>query len=73
MLDFAPADIVALATANGRMQPLVRGAKLILAQRAGRLQVGWLYPSTYTEQSLQFANGLPAALMAALNAVISSR
>ncbi|MFP3479385.1 hypothetical protein [Burkholderia ambifaria] len=73
VLDFAPADIVALATANGRMQPLVRGAKLILAQRAGRLQVGWLYPSTYTEQSLQFANGLPAALMAALNAVISSR
>lgn len=71
--DFASADISALVTSNGRLQPLVRGAKLILALRAGRLQVGWLYPSTYTEKSLQFANDLPASLMTALNTVISSR
>ena len=68
-----PTDLSALAANNGRLQPLVRGAKLVLALRAGRLQVGWLYPSTYAEKSLQFANGLPVALMAALNAVISAR
>lgn len=73
VFDFMPTDISALAANNGRLQPLVRGAKLILALRAGRLQVGWLYPSTYAEKSLQFANGLPVALMAALNAVISAR
>ncbi|WP_034178380.1 hypothetical protein [Burkholderia cenocepacia] len=73
VFDFAPTDLSALAANNGRMQPLVQGAKLILALRAGRLQVGWLYPSTYTETSLQFASGLPASLMTALNAVITAR
>ncbi|KML16337.1 MULTISPECIES: hypothetical protein [Burkholderia] len=73
IFDFTQADLSALAANNGRMKPLVQGAKLILALRAGRLQVGWLYPSTYTESSLQFANGLPASLMAALNAAIAAR
>ncbi|HEM7888123.1 TPA: hypothetical protein U2Q27_001714 [Burkholderia cepacia] len=73
VFDFTPTDLSALAANNGRLQPLVRGAKLILALRAGRLQVGWLYPSTYAETSLQFANGLPVAIMAALNAVIGAR
>ncbi|WP_367032843.1 hypothetical protein R0290_00235 [Burkholderia semiarida] len=73
IFDFTQADLSALAASNGRMKPLVRGAKLILALRAGRLQVGWLYPSTYTETSLQFANGLPTSLMTALNAAIAAR
>ncbi|HHT8994854.1 TPA: hypothetical protein ACT5B2_005418 [Burkholderia cenocepacia] len=73
VFDFTPTNLSALAANNGRLQPLVRGAKLILALRAGRLQVGWLYPSTYTEKSLQFANGLPVSLMAALNAAIAAR
>ncbi|MDR5662251.1 hypothetical protein [Burkholderia cenocepacia] len=73
VFDFTPTDLSALTANNGRLQPLVQGAKLILALRAGRLQVGWLYPSTYAEKSLQFTNGLPVALMAALNAVISAR
>ncbi|WP_206741376.1 hypothetical protein, partial [Burkholderia glumae] len=57
---------------NVRLQPLVRGAKLVLALRAGHLQAGWLYPSTYVDKSLQFAGGLPASLTAALNSVIAS-
>ncbi|RSB88106.1 hypothetical protein EGT47_04630 [Burkholderia cenocepacia] len=73
VFDFTSTDLSALAANNGRLQPLVRGAKLIIALRASRLQVGWLYPSTYTETSLQFASGLPVSLMTALNAVITSR
>ncbi|WP_186136273.1 hypothetical protein [Burkholderia gladioli] len=72
VLDFAPAGIATLAANNVRLQPLVRGAKLVLALRAGHLQAGWLYPSTYADKSLQFAGGLPASLTAALNSVIAS-
>lgn len=72
VLDFAPAGIAMLAAHNVRLQPLVRGAKLVLALRAGHLQAGWLYPSTYVDKSLQFAGGLPASLTAALNSVIAS-
>ncbi|MCM2491539.1 hypothetical protein [Burkholderia glumae] len=72
VLDFAPAGIATLAAHNVRLQPLVRGAKLVLALRAGHLQAGWLYPSTYVDKSLQFAGGLPASLTAALNSVIAS-
>lgn len=73
IFDFASSDMAALAANNGRLQPLAQGAKLVLALRAGRLQVGWLYPSTYTDKSLQFASGLPASLMAALNSVVAAQ
>ncbi|ARL96034.1 hypothetical protein [Burkholderia pseudomallei] len=73
VFDFAANDMATLAASNGRLQPLASGAKLVLALHAGHLQVGWLYPSAYAEKSLQFTNGLPASLMAALNAVIASR
>lgn len=64
--------MAALITNNGRLQPLALGAKLVLALRAGRLQVGWLYPSTYADKALQFASNLPAPLMSALNAVVAA-
>lgn len=73
VFDFAPSDMAALTANNGRLQPLALGAKLVLALRAGRLQVGWLYPSTYADKSLQFASGLPASLMTALNSVIAAQ
>ena len=73
VFDFATTDRDALAAGNGRLRPLASGAQLVLALRNGRLQVGWLYPSTYAEKSLQFANGLPVSLMAALNAAIAAR
>ncbi|KWF17595.1 hypothetical protein [Burkholderia pseudomultivorans] len=73
VFDFAPSDVAALTANNGRLQPLAHGAKLVLALRAGRLQVGWLYPSTYADKSLQFASGLPASLMTALNSVIAAQ
>ncbi|NHV25867.1 hypothetical protein [Burkholderia sp. D-99] len=73
VLDFATADISALTSGNGRLQPLALGAKLVIALRAGRLQVGWLYPSTYTDKSLQFASGLPSSLLTALNSVVAGR
>ena len=72
VLDFATADISALTSGNGRLQPLALGAKLVVALRAGRLQVGWLYPSTYTDKSLQFASGLPGPLLTALNSVVAA-
>ncbi|MBU9283779.1 MULTISPECIES: hypothetical protein [Burkholderia] len=72
VLDFAIADVSALISWNGRLQPLALGAKLVIALRAGRLQVGWLYPSTYTDKSLQFASGLPGALLTALNSVVAA-
>ncbi|KVK94150.1 hypothetical protein [Burkholderia cepacia] len=72
VLDFATADISALTSGNGRLQPLALGAKLVVALRAGRLQVGWLYPSTYTDKSLQFASGLPGPLLTALNSVAAA-
>ncbi|HIE5949126.1 hypothetical protein [Burkholderia cepacia] len=73
VLDFATADVSALTSGNGRLQPLALGAKLVVALRAGRLQVGWLYPSTYTDKSLQFASGLPGPLLTALNSVIAAQ
>ncbi|HGF2961853.1 hypothetical protein QZM53_09550 [Burkholderia multivorans] len=72
VLDFADADISALTSGNVRLQPLALGAKLVIALRAGRLQVGWLYPSTYTDKSLQFASGLPGPLLTALNSVVAA-
>ncbi|CAB5302458.1 putative lipoprotein [Burkholderia multivorans] len=72
VLDFAIADVSALISWNGRLRPLALGAKLVIALRAGRLQVGWLYPSTYTDKSLQFASGLPGALLTALNSVVAA-
>ncbi|WP_441459807.1 hypothetical protein [Burkholderia thailandensis] len=72
VFDFAASDMAALITNNGRLQPLALGAKLVLALRAGRLQVGWLYPSTYADKALQFASSLPAPLMSALNAVVAA-
>lgn len=72
VLDFATADVSALTSGNGRLQPLALGAKLVVALRAGRLQVGWLYPSTYTDKSLQFASGLPGPLLTALNSVVAA-
>ncbi|MBU9341695.1 hypothetical protein FOC27_10225 [Burkholderia multivorans] len=73
VLDFAPADISALTSGNGRLKPLARGAKLVVALRAGRLQVGWLYPSTYTDKSLQFRSNFPGVLLTALNSVIAAQ
>lgn len=73
VLDFATADVSALTSGNGRLQPLALGAKLVIALRAGRLQVGWLYPSTYTDKSLQFASGLPGPLLTALNSVVAAQ
>ncbi|KVN53092.1 hypothetical protein [Burkholderia anthina] len=73
VLGFAPADISALTSGNGRLTPLALGAKLVVALRAGRLQVGWLYPATYTDKSLQFASDLPGVLLTALNSVVASR
>lgn len=73
VFDFALSDVAALTANNGRLQPLAHGAKLVLALRAGRLQVGWLYPSAYADKSLQFASGLPASLMTALNSVIAAQ
>ncbi|QFS37631.1 hypothetical protein [Burkholderia cepacia] len=73
IFDLASSDMAALAANNGRLQPLAQGAKVVLALRAGRLQVGWLYPSTYADKSLQFASGLPASLMAALNSVVAAQ
>ncbi len=70
VLDLATSNIAALTSGNGRLQPLALGAKLVIALRAGRLQVGWLYPSTYTDKSLQFASGLPSSLLMALNSVV---
>ncbi|KWA71733.1 hypothetical protein WL28_11515 [Burkholderia ubonensis] len=72
VFDFAASDMAALITNNGRLQPLALGAKLVLALRAGRLQVGWLYPSTYADKALQFASSLPAPLMSALNSVVAA-
>ncbi|MGI0507061.1 hypothetical protein ABY44_28905 [Burkholderia sp. ZZQ-2] len=72
VLDFATADISALTSGNARLQPLALGAKLVVALRAGRLQVGWLYPSTYTDKSLQFASDLPGTLLTALNSVVAA-
>ncbi|RQU31024.1 hypothetical protein DF147_31430 [Burkholderia cenocepacia] len=72
VLDFAAADISALTSGNARLQPLVLGAKFVIALRSGRLQVGWLYPSTYTNKSLQFASGLPTSLSSALNSVVAA-
>ncbi|MCA8070735.1 hypothetical protein [Burkholderia vietnamiensis] len=72
VLDFTTTDISALTSGNGRLQPLALGAKLVVALRAGRLQVGWLYPSTYTDKSLQFASGLPGPLLTALNSVVAA-
>lgn len=73
VLDFATADVSALISGNGRLQPLALGAKLVIALRAGRLQVGWLYPPTYTDKSLQFASGLPGPLLTALNSVVAAQ
>ncbi|KVX99500.1 hypothetical protein WL10_28215 [Burkholderia ubonensis] len=73
VFEFAASDRSALAASNGRLRLLTSGAKLVLALRAGRLQVGWLYPSTYADKSLQFASGLPASLMTALNSVIAAQ
>ncbi|KVK80986.1 hypothetical protein WJ47_11940 [Burkholderia ubonensis] len=73
VFDFASNDVAALTANNGRLQPLALGAKLVLALRAGRLQVGWLYPSTNADKSLQFASGLPASLMTALNSVVATQ
>ncbi|WP_124083977.1 hypothetical protein [Burkholderia gladioli] len=72
VLDVDASDIPALASTNGRLQPLVQGAKLVLALRQGHLQLGWLYPSTFAEKAIQFPGGLPAPLLSALNAVISA-
>ncbi|WP_186110844.1 hypothetical protein [Burkholderia gladioli] len=72
VLDVAASDIPALASTNSRLQPLVQGAKLVLALRQGHLQVGWLYPSTFAAKAIQFSGGLPAPLLSALNAVISA-
>lgn len=72
VFDFAASDMAALIMNNGRLQPLALGAKLVLALRAGRLQVGWLYPSTYADKALQFASSIPAPLMSALSAVVAA-
>ncbi|RDT03398.1 hypothetical protein DWU95_11845, partial [Burkholderia contaminans] len=62
-----------LGQSNGGGQPRVGLGRRCLAPRAGGWQVGLLNPSTSTEKSLQFTSGLPASLMTALNAVISTR
>ncbi|RQP34148.1 hypothetical protein [Burkholderia ubonensis] len=72
VFEFAASDMAALAAGNGRLQPLASGAKLVLALRNGRLQIGWLYPSTYADKALQFPSGLPTLLMNALNAVVAA-
>ncbi|MDA0571731.1 hypothetical protein [Burkholderia gladioli] len=72
VLDVAPGDIDALASTNARLQPLILGAKLVIALRQGHLQTGWLYPSTFADKSIQFSTALPASLLSALNAVIAT-
>ncbi|WP_254226507.1 hypothetical protein [Burkholderia glumae] len=72
VLDVAPGDIDALVSTNARLQPLILGAKLVIALRQGHLQTGWLYPSTFADKSIQFSTALPASLLSALNAVIAT-
>ncbi|WP_322041468.1 hypothetical protein [Burkholderia diffusa] len=72
VFEFAASDMAALVASNGRLRPLASGAKLILSLRNGRLQIGWLYPSTYSDKALQFPSGLPTSLVNALNAVIAA-
>ncbi|MDR8027946.1 hypothetical protein KPA93_32495 [Burkholderia cenocepacia] len=72
VFEFAASDRAALAAGNGRLRPLVNGAQLVLALRNGRLQIGWLYPTTYADKALQFQAGLPTLLVNALNTVIAT-
>ncbi|EKS9844507.1 hypothetical protein QDD82_005361 [Burkholderia cepacia] len=72
VFEFAASDRAALAASNGRLRPLVNGAQLVLALRNGRMQIGWLYPTTYADKALQFQAGLPTLLVNALNAVIAA-
>lgn len=72
VFEFAASDRAALAANNGRLRPLLSGAQLVLALRNGRLQIGWLYPTTYADKALQFQAGLPTLLVNALNAVVAA-
>ncbi|WP_048989162.1 hypothetical protein [Burkholderia cenocepacia] len=72
VFEFAASDRAALAAGNGRLRPLVNGAQMVLALRNGRLQIGWLYPTTYADKALQFPSGLPSLLVNTLNAVVAA-
>ncbi|WP_414442415.1 hypothetical protein [Burkholderia sp. 22PA0106] len=72
IIDIASSDGTGLAATSGRLSPLVLGAKLVIALRQGHLQIGWLYPTTYADKSIQFVNNLPSTLTSALNSVIAT-
>lgn len=71
IINLSTADAASIDPRRGT--PLQSGAKLVVALRSGHLQTGWLYPSNYAERTVQFASGLPAQLVSAVNVAIAAQ
>ena len=52
--------------------PVLNGASTVVALVNSNLMVGWLFPPTYTEKSMQFASALPQPLLDAVNAAATA-
>lgn len=54
------------------LSPVNDGAKLVVALRSGHLRMGWLYPSTYADKTVQFPGALNQQLLTAVNAAVAA-
>ncbi len=52
--------------------PVLNGASTVVALVNNSLMVGWLFPPTYTDRSVQFGSALPQSLLDAVNAAATS-
>ena len=58
--------------ADAVLTPLLKGAKLVVALRHGHLRLGWLFPSTYADKTVQFPGALNVQLLTAVNAAVAA-
>lgn len=52
--------------------PVLNGASTVVALVNNSLMVGWLFPTTYTDRSVQFGSALPQPLLDAVNAAATA-
>ncbi|WP_156126648.1 hypothetical protein [Burkholderia sp. 9120] len=76
VVTFNSTEIAALQSAAASQQqaqvdpqtvPVLNGASTVVALVNNNLMVGWLFPATYTDRSVQFSSALPLSLLDAVN------
>ncbi|SAL15463.1 hypothetical protein AWB69_00729 [Caballeronia udeis] len=81
VVTFNATELAALQSAAASQQqaqvdpqtvPVLNGASTVVALVNNNLMVGWLFPTTYTDRSVQFSSALPQSLLDAVNAAAAA-